>query len=58
MQKTFAELLDYINSRIEYAKDELETDLDKEEEPNTYWYMIGVITIYESLAKIIEEEYL
>jgi hypothetical protein len=34
MQKTFQDLLDYIASRIEYAKDELETDLDKEEEPS------------------------
>jgi hypothetical protein len=58
MTKTFAELLDYIASRIEYAKDELETNVDKEAEPNTYWYMFGVITIYEHLAKIIEEEYL
>jgi hypothetical protein len=58
MQKTFQDLLDYINSRIEYAKDDLETNVNKEEEPNTYWYMYGVITIYESLTKIIEEEYL
>jgi hypothetical protein len=58
MTKTFAELLDYIASEIEYAKDDLETNVDKEAEPNTYWYMFGVITIYEHLAKIIEEEYL
>jgi hypothetical protein len=58
MQKTFQELLGYIASEIEYAKDDLETNVDKEAEPNTYWYMFGVITIYEHLAKKIEDEYL
>lgn len=58
MNKTFADLLDELAGRIETAQTEMNTNVSKEEEPNTYWYMVGVISAYQEVCKQVEENYL
>ena len=57
MAKPISELLDHLAEHIEYLEDDIST-VNKEEEPNTYWYVLSGIEAYKAIAKKIEEEYL
>ena len=57
MTKPISELLDYLAEKIEYLENDI-SDVDRKEEPSTYWYVFSAIEVYKSIAKKIEEEYL
>lgn len=57
MAKPISELLDDLAETIEYLEDDI-SRVNKEEEPNAYWYVLSGIEAYKAIAKKIEEEYL